>query len=125
MEELINKIENILNEDICFHSCNDKNCKFEEYWGMVNHKLTDYFYEWISEEQNNLIKKKINEILELLKGQNNIEIYTKMLNTIYYNEYDDDCYFEVEELFDFPDDVEGTDAEKQYFIDYLKRTLKL
>lgn len=88
MEEIINKIENILNEKKKkFHSCNDENCKFKYYCEISNHKSTDDFFLWVRENKKELKKNKINEILNLLKNQNEYETYKKILKQIYFWKY--------------------------------------
>jgi len=125
MEELINKIENILNENIKFHSCNEPKCKFYYFFEFFDWNGLTQFIDWVDDEQIELINIQIKKILKLLNWKN--KIYENMLKQIFHeeflnNEWDDIDY---EIFFEFPDDIIGTDAKKQYFIDYLKKTLQL
>lgn len=66
-EEIIKKIKEILDEDRCFHSCNDDICKFYEYYDIVTHKLTDDFWEWVDENEKEMLEENKNKIKNLLK----------------------------------------------------------
>jgi len=101
-EKIIKQIREILEKEIEFHSCNDENCKFEEYCDIANHKLTDDFWDWVRKNKEKMLKKNQKKINKLLENyfNNNDKIYNiwKKIIELYSV---DSCQKEIEELIDF------------------------